>query len=1184
MKGKIRGRLLTSILAAAMVCSAVQGTVCAAETAEEMVRTEERTESGKGQTKGNIGEEGVPEYSEMIAVASVNGYSRESAVEWIKGKINTAVDYDGAYGVQCVDLVNWYIRTLGHRLGSIGYAYNLHRYTEAQLGLTSWGWTRYGNAETPKPGDIVVFDAYAYGAYSTGHCGLIYAVDANKYYYVDYNGTGRNDKGTPRDKGLHEFSSVIRPDFPDPVPQPPEVPVGKEMTGPFIRTISDGDYHIVSALAGDRFKPGSKCLTIGGLPVSKDSNFANAELWAVNGHKDHVFTVKWLDESRGYSIKLKDSLNHYLDVDGGNMERGANIQQYEKNGTSAQLWVIGENDDGNGYSIRSKCNGWYVDVSDAGTADGTNIQLWEGNGSNAQKWFFVPWDGGDSAVPSIADGEYEIVPKADDSKTMGIADDLNVELKTREVDGKHVFKVSYMGQGYYRIESRERPDFSLDVADAGSKRGANVQVYKYWETSNETWLIQSCGDGYYRIISKCNGLCVDLNNTANISVWNYHGGDNQKWKFIPYGKPGEGPGQPDKPEAPDKPETPEEPDNPDVPDQPETPGRGEVLEEDVPQGKVENIPQGLWMSEVAPQTYTGRAVKPEVRVYDYKKRLVEKRDYTISYKNNVKANAPSGKNPPTITVAGKGNYTGKETQTFEILPKQLTDDDIAADSLTVSYTGKIQKPVPVVTWNGKRLAVNRDYKVTYPDARQEGVYTVLLEGVGNYGGVRQIGLTITRSMLVSKLRVDKIPNQTYTGSALMPVPVVKSGGKVLTQGEDYTLSYQNNVEVGNASVMITGLDEYAGERRVTFRILAGASLNNGKAELTFDHPTVYTGEEVKPDGYTLTVCVKNADGEGMVKTLAEGKDFTVSYKNNIRPGTATVFFRGTGGYTGTLKKTYKIGAYNISESKTGTDGQVRIEMEDSYAYTKGGCKPEPVVTFGGTALKKGTDFTLSYKNNTALNDGGNSGKLPTVTIRGKGCFTGTREVTYKITPKDIGGLTMSASDKVWQNKKNIYRTKVEIRDVDGKVLNAGKDYEKLLRYAYDADITLFDGTVRKAGEEVTGNDILPAGTVIRVTASAKGGSYTGTLTSSYRITKSDIGRAKVTIPAQTYTGREIRPDGEMQVKLDGKALSSDNYEITGYTNNINKGTATVTIKGRNDCGGVKTVRFKIQGKGFRWWK
>lgn len=104
---------------------------------------------------------------------------------------------------------------------------------------------------------------------------------------------------------------------------------------------------------------------------------------------------------------------------------------------------------------------------------------------------------------------------------------------------------------------------------------------------------------------------------------------------------------------------------------------------------------------------------------------------------------------------------------------------------------------------------------------------------------------------------------------------------------------------------------------------------------------------------------------------------------------------------------------------------------------------------------------------------------------------------------------MSASDKVWQNRKNIYRTKVVIRDVDGK--------------------------------------------------------------------------AKVTIPAQTYTGKEIRPDGEIQVKLNGQVLNGDNYEITGYTNNINKGTATVTIKGRNDCGGVKTVKFRIRGKGFLWW-
>lgn len=287
-----------------------------------------------------------------------------------------------------------------------------------------------------------------------------------------------------------------------------------------------------------------------------------------------------------------------------------------------------------------------------------------------------------------------------------------------------------------------------------------------------------------------------------------------------------------------------------------------------------------------------------MRVYDYKTLLVEKRDYTISYKNNVKANASDGRNLPTVTVTGRGNYTGKETQTFEILPKQLTDEDVTADSLTVSYTGRAQKPVPVVTWNGRRLVRNRDYKVTYPDARQAGDYTVLLEGMGNYGGERQAGLTVTLSIPVSKLRVDKIADQTYTGSAVMPVPVVKNGRKVLTQGEDYTLSYQNNVGVGTATVMITGRGAYAGERRVTFRITAGASLTGGKAELAFDSPVVYTGEEVRPD--------KELQVKLNGKALGSDNYEITGYANNINRGTATVTIRGRNDCGGVKTVRFKI--------------------------------------------------------------------------------------------------------------------------------------------------------------------------------------------------------------------------------------------------------------------------------------
>lgn len=94
------------------------------------------------------------------------------------------------------------------------------------------------------------------------------------------------------------------------------------------------------------------------------------------------------------------------------------------------------------------------------------------------------------------------------------------------------------------------------------------------------------------------------------------------------------------------------------------------------------IPDGLWMSEITTQNYTGKAIKPVVRVYDHKRLLTEKKDYSLIYKNNVKANDASvAKTAPTITVTGKGNYSRKETQTFVILPKDISNEDVLADPL-----------------------------------------------------------------------------------------------------------------------------------------------------------------------------------------------------------------------------------------------------------------------------------------------------------------------------------------------------------------------------------------------------------------------------------------------------------------------------------------------------------------------
>lgn len=713
MKRKLRGRIMAGLLAAVMMCMSVPGTAYAGETAEKTLQADESPEAGEG----SIGEGRVPQDSEMIAVVSVNGYSRESAVEWIKGKINTAVDYDGISGVQCVDLVKWYITTLGHRLGSIGYAYNLHRYTEAQLGLPSWGWARYGNSETPKPGDIVVFDAYAYGAYSTGHCGLIYAVDTNKYYYVDYNGTGKNDKGTWHEKGLHEFSSVIRPDFPNQEPTPPAVQVGAELNGPFTRTIADGDYHIVTGVSG----------------INNDMCLETAGRFAHISHSTEddrqIFTVQWMGERMGYKITHKET-GEVLTVDGDNkLLEGWMVDRWPWDANISQMWAIDEVDDGAYYTVRARCSGFYMDVYGAASTDGTAVQVFRGNGTEAQKWRFIP-----AGTRTVANGDYYITTALDKNMCLNVrgastGNEANVEIAAKKEEESRIFSVAYLNNGFYKILNKNSGK-SLDVYTGKAVRGTNVQQYEYHGGLPQQWAIRSAQNGTFYIQPRCSGHYLDVanGNTADATnVWTtvWMGGSAaQRWSLEPVVKPqpqklvlptadiptgtevatgtkvslscsvsgaaiyytldGTAPGETSSCyTAPiviekdttvkavavksgyqnsdtavftytvKKGETPEKPDVPENPDIPETSDRGEVLEEDVPQGKVENIPQGLWMSEVASQTYTGKEIRPEVRVYDYKTRLEQKRDYTISYKNNVKANAPSGKNPPTITVAGR---------------------------------------------------------------------------------------------------------------------------------------------------------------------------------------------------------------------------------------------------------------------------------------------------------------------------------------------------------------------------------------------------------------------------------------------------------------------------------------------------------------------------------------------------
>lgn len=159
-------------------------------------------------------------------------------------------------------------------------------------------------------------------------------------------------------------------------------------------------------------------------------------------------------------------------------------------------------------------------------------------------------------------------------------------------------------------------------------------------------------------------------------------------------------------------------------------------------------------------------------------------------------------------------------------------------------------------------------------------------------------------------------------------------------------------------------------------------------------------------------------------------------------------------------------------------------------------------------------------------------------------------------------------------------------DTNGKALSAGKDYDKSsITYTYADAVALERGGNKKAGDSLSATDIIPANTRIQVTVNAKAGSYyTGTVKGIYRIIKSDIKSAKVSIPDRIYTGSAIVPEKtDITVTVGGKKLAASEFEIVGCTNNIKKGKASITIKGTGNYGGTKTVKFTIKSKGFTWW-
>lgn len=341
---------------------------------------------------------------------------------------------------------------------------------------------------------------------------------------------------------------------------------------------------------------------------------------------------------------------------------------------------------------------------------------------------------------------------------------------------------------------------------------------------------------------------------------------------------------------------------------------------------------------------------------------------TMVYGDTVRAGSPDGY---YYTVKKEGKNTTFSAMISDTAVVAFDDDEglaakgVGTATITCTYESDTTFATKTFTINvtPKGLTANVSHApITYGDAAPTTGYSVEFEGLVNNDEIAEDAYTVdteyTKGCKVDNykftcvLDTDKIKNytignvtgelvvnpksiaapsvtinnptdKTYTGSPCVQGVSVKDSEAKLTF-DDISVTYENNINVGTATIIYTGKNNYTGEIRKNFKITEASITDDMIANI----PSVTYNTRAHTPDVTVTF-------EG--STLEAGKDYDVAYTNNINAGTATVTVTGKGNFTGTASKTFTINKAGltlnpctISELCTETDLKTRTLPSDFF--------------------------------------------------------------------------------------------------------------------------------------------------------------------------------------------------------------------------------------------------------------
>ena len=432
-------------------------------------------------------------------------------------------------------------------------------------------------------------------------------------------------------------------------------------------------------------------------------------------------------------------------------------------------------------------------------------------------------------------------------------------------------------------------------------------------------------------------------------------------------------------------------------------------------------------TDSAEKPYDGTALTAGGRVNN----LVDGETVTLKITGS-QTEVGSSNNTYSLTWDGSAkekNYThGTDSiGLLTVTPKSIIPSDTNGIEVTKpadsKYDGKVHENKPTVKDNktDKTLVEGTDYTLSYKgDTTNVGTVTVTITGIGNYTGSHDVTYQITKRTVKLTSGSD---SKTYDGT-----PLVK---------HDVTVSEDGFADDEGATYSYTGTQTDAGssENTFTYALKEGMLASNYeittangtltveavktevKVEITGHTDTVtYDGQVHSVSGYDVTNISNKLysdtaisfTGTAVVSRIVAGTSYmgltAAQFSNTSANFTNVTFVVHDGWLKVDPKSIIPDGPDTPDEKKTGIE--VTKPADSKYDGNVHENKPEVKDTKTGATLVEGTDYTLSYKGDTT-----NAGTV-TVTITGAGNYTGSHNVEYQITKRNVT-LTSATASKVY---------------------------------------------------------------------------------------------------------------------------------------------------------------------------